>query len=117
MDWQELAARIDNAVEGLTKELEAFACAVFGVPVQASAGSGYRIAPRMWSLRAPTGRWTLMAARAGTAAPVPPAPRIGKVVSCPGCLPHMLYKRPDWRALLSPPARRSLRWRPRTQVR
>lgn len=71
MDRQELAVRIDNVVEGLTKELEDFACVISAIPTQAPPGSGYRIAPRMWSPRAPAGRRGLMAARAGTQHPCP----------------------------------------------
>lgn len=43
MDRQELVARIDNAVEGLTKELEDFACAIFGIPTQNPPGNNYRL--------------------------------------------------------------------------
>lgn len=43
MDRQELAVRIDNAVEGLTKELEYFACAISAIPGQVPPGSGYRL--------------------------------------------------------------------------
>lgn len=43
MDRQELVARIDNEVEGLTKELEDFACAIFGIPTQNPPGNNYRL--------------------------------------------------------------------------
>ena len=43
MGRQELAVRIDNAVEGLTKELEYFACVISAIPAQAPPGSGYRL--------------------------------------------------------------------------
>jgi succinyl-diaminopimelate desuccinylase len=42
MDRENLVAVIDEAVEGLTRELVDFSCAVFGIPTQNPPGNNYR---------------------------------------------------------------------------
>ena len=42
MERQELIAKIDAAVEGLTDELVGFACEIFGIPTQNPPGNNYR---------------------------------------------------------------------------